>query len=124
MDGLLLFAHGARDPAWARPFEAVAGRVRSAQPATPLALAYLEFMTPSFEEAAHELVAAGCRRIHVLPLFLGSGGHVRKDVPALVERLREAHGSQIEWRLHEPVGDAEPVTRAMAEVALRTLLNP
>ena len=124
MDGLLLFAHGARDPAWARPFEAVAARIKSAKPATPLALAYLEFMTPSFEEAAHELVAAGCRRVHVLPLFLGSGGHVRKDVPALVERLREAHGSQIEWRLHEPIGDAEPVSRAMAEVALMTLLNP
>ena len=122
MDGLLLFAHGARDPAWARPFEAVAARIKGAKPATPLALAYLEFMTPSFEEAAHELVNAGCRRVHVLPLFLGSGGHVRKDVPALVERLREAHGSQIEWRLHDPVGDAEPVSRAMAEVAL-TLLN-
>jgi len=123
MDGLLLFAHGARDPAWARPFEAVAARVRSAQPGTPLALAYLEFMTPSFEQAARELADAGCRRIHILPLFLGSGGHVRKDVPALVERLRASLGSQIEWRLHEPVGDAEPVSRAMAEVALN-LLNP
>ncbi|MBV8502200.1 MAG: CbiX/SirB N-terminal domain-containing protein [Paucibacter sp.] len=123
MDGLLLFAHGARDPAWARPFEAVAARVQTARPGTPLALAYLEFMTPSFDEAAQALVAAGCRRIHVLPLFLGSGGHVRKDVPALIEGLRLSHGAQIEWQLHEPVGDAEPVSRAMAEVALN-LLNP
>ena len=26
--GLILFAHGARDPRWAEPFEAVAARVR------------------------------------------------------------------------------------------------
>jgi sirohydrochlorin ferrochelatase len=27
--GLILFAHGARDPRWAAPFEAVAARVRA-----------------------------------------------------------------------------------------------
>jgi hypothetical protein len=30
-NGLLLFAHGARDPLWARPFQAVAARCRSAR---------------------------------------------------------------------------------------------
>ena len=44
MDGLLLFAHGARDPAWARPFEAVAQRLRESRPQTPLVLAFLEFI--------------------------------------------------------------------------------
>ena len=29
---IVLFAHGARDPRWAEPFEAVAGRVRAAAP--------------------------------------------------------------------------------------------
>jgi sirohydrochlorin cobaltochelatase len=87
MDGLLLFAHGARDPAWARPFERVAERLRAARPGTPLALAYLEFMPPGIEEAAESLAAAGCTRVHVLPLFLGTGGHVRRDIPPLLERL-------------------------------------
>jgi sirohydrochlorin cobaltochelatase len=58
-EGLLLFAHGARDPAWARPFEVVSERLRAARPATPLAMAYLEFMSPGIEEAAEQLVAAG-----------------------------------------------------------------
>jgi len=121
MDGLLLFGHGARDPEWARPFEAVAARIHAERPALPLALAFLEFMQPDFATAAGTLAAAGCSRVHILPLFLGVGGHVRKDVPALVEGLRARHGEGIEWILHPPVGDAEPVSRAMTEVALNTL---
>ena len=45
--GLLLFAHGARDPQWALPFEAVAQRCRAARGADRVALAFLEFMTPA-----------------------------------------------------------------------------
>ena len=42
MTGLLLFAHGARDPNWARPFQAVADRVRAARPGVPVELAFLD----------------------------------------------------------------------------------
>lgn len=121
MDGLLLFAHGARDAAWARPFENVAARLRAARPGTPLALAYLEFMSPDIEAAAEQLAAAGCTRVHVLPLFLGTGGHVRRDVPPLLDHLRERHGSAIEWRLHAPLGEQEPVLQAIAEACLSAL---
>lgn len=121
MDGLLLFAHGARDPAWARPFETVAERLRAARPDTPLALAYLEFMSPDIEQAAAQLASAGCRRVHVLPLFLGTGGHVRRDVPPLLDRLREQHGDAVEWRLHAPLGEHDGVLQAMCEACLGTL---
>ncbi|MCY4757197.1 sirohydrochlorin chelatase [Pelomonas aquatica] len=121
MDGLLLFAHGARDAAWARPFEAVAERLRAARPGTPLALAYLEFMSPGIEEAAARLAAAGCTRVHVLPLFLGTGGHVRRDVPLLLDRLREQHGDAVEWLLHAPLGEQETVLQAISQACLNVL---
>ena len=121
MDGLLLFAHGARDPAWARPFEIVAERLRAARPATPLALAFLEFMTPGMEDAAAGLVATGCTRVHVLPLFLGTGGHVRRDVPVLLERLRATHGDAVEWLLHAPLGEHDAVLQAMTDTCLGLL---
>jgi len=121
MDGLLLFAHGARDPAWARPFEIVTERLRAERPGTPLAMAYLEFMSPGMEEAAASLAAAGCTRVHVLPLFLGTGGHVRRDVPLLLDRLREQHGSAVEWLLHAPLGEQDTVLQAITEACLSTL---
>jgi len=121
--GLLLFAHGARDARWARPFEAVAARVRAARPGLAVRLAYLEFMAPSLPEAGAELAAAGCTRIEVVPLFLGAGGHVRKDLPALLDALRGAHpGLQVS--LHLSVGEIDGVVAAMADAALATLARP
>ncbi|MFG6464831.1 sirohydrochlorin chelatase [Roseateles sp. DXS20W] len=121
MDGLLLFAHGARDPAWARPFEIVTERLRAARPGTPVAMAYLEFMAPDMEAAAAQLAAAGCTRVHVMPLFLGTGGHVRRDVPLLLERLRELHGDAVQWQLHAPLGDQDAVLHAIAQACLAPL---
>lgn len=116
--GLLLFAHGARDPRWALPFEDVAQRVRLADPAVPVALSYLEFMSPGLVEAGSSLAAQGCNRIEVLPLFLGAGGHVRKDLPALLEQLRLAHPT-VAWLLRPAIGEDESVVEAMARCALR-----
>jgi len=120
MNGLLLFAHGARDPAWARPFDAIAERLRAARPGVPLALAYLEFMSPGIEDAAETLAAAGCTRVQVLPLFLGTGGHVRRGVPPLLARLRERHPA-VAWCLHEPLGEHAAVLQAIADVCLSQL---
>lgn len=116
--GLLLFAHGARDPNWALPFEAVVERIRGSAPEVAVALAYLDFMTPGIVEAGDSLAAAGCTRVEVLPLFLGAGGHVRKDLPLLVERLRQAHPA-VQWLLRRTVGEDEAVIAAMAQCALQ-----
>jgi sirohydrochlorin cobaltochelatase len=49
--GVLLFAHGARDPNWARPFEQARDRLASRQPDTPVCLSFLEFMSPDLINA-------------------------------------------------------------------------
>ena len=114
--GLLLFAHGARDPRWAEPFEAVAQRVRQRDPALTVQLAFLDFMAPTLREAGELLVAAGCARVDVLPLFLGAGGHVRKDLPALLDELRAAHPA-VRWQLQRAIGEQADVIDAMARAA-------
>ncbi|HNJ82163.1 MAG TPA: CbiX/SirB N-terminal domain-containing protein [Piscinibacter sp.] len=116
--GLLLFAHGARDPNWALPFEAVVERIRGSAPEVAVALAYLDFMTPGIVDAGDSLAAAGCTRVEVVPLFLGAGGHVRKDLPLLVEHLRQAHPA-VQWLLRRTVGEDEAVIAAMAQCALQ-----
>lgn len=115
--GVLLFAHGARDSRWALPFEDVAERVRTRAPGVPVELAYLEFMTPGLVEAGHRLAAAGCERIEVVPLFLGAGGHVRKDIPALLAELEAAH-PQVHWMLRPAIGELDSVIEAMAQAAI------
>jgi sirohydrochlorin cobaltochelatase len=114
--GLILFAHGARDPRWALPFEAVAERVRQARDGIAVRLAFLEFLAPSLAEASAALVSEGCLRVEVLPMFLGAGGHVRKDLPLLLEQLRAAHPA-VRFTLHTAVGEIDSVVLAMAEAA-------
>jgi sirohydrochlorin cobaltochelatase len=115
--GLILFAHGARDPEWARPFEAVADAVRAARPAVSVRLAYLELMAPDLPAAGSALAGEGCDPISVLPLFLGAGGHVRRDLPLLLDGLRARHPG-VRWRLAAPVGEWASVVQAMAAVAV------
>ena len=118
--GLLLFAHGARDARWAEPFEDVAKRVRERDPALAVQLAFLEFMTPTLRDAGTALIKAGCTRIDVLPLFLGAGGHVRKDLPELLETLRAKHPG-VEWRLQTAIGARPGVIEAMADAVVSDL---
>ncbi|PIM51474.1 cobalamin biosynthesis protein CbiX [Roseateles chitinivorans] len=117
MDGLLLFAHGARDPAWAAPFQAIAAELQTQRPDLPIALAYLELMTPDIATAAGALAARGCSRIQIVPMFLGASGHVRRDVPPLVESLRAAH-PRVLFVLHDAIGEQPSVIRAMAGATL------
>ena len=121
--GIVLFAHGARDDRWADPVRAIAARVRAREPGTPVALAFLEFMTPTLHDAGAALAAAGCTRVDVVPLFLGAGGHVRKDLPQLLERLRSSHPG-VAWHLREAIGEVDAVIDAMARAALRMTAAP
>lgn len=115
--GLIVLAHGARDASWAVPFEAMVARVRERAPDAEVRLAFLELMAPRLEQAGAELAALGCTRIDVVPAFLGMGGHVRRDVPAQLETLRQAHGG-IVWQLHAALGEAPHVIAALADATL------
>jgi sirohydrochlorin cobaltochelatase len=120
--GLLLFAHGARDPLWARPFERAASALAQAHPGVPVKLAFLELMTPNLADAAAALVAQGCTQIDVLPMFLGAGGHVRRDLPLLVQAAQAVH-ADCEIRLQPPLGESDTMVEAIAAWAAASL-NP
>jgi len=117
MQGLILFAHGARDPRWAEPFQQVAERVRALQPELAVSVAFLEFLEPDLATAGQALVQAGCDEVAVLPLFLGAGGHVRKDLPERLERLRRAHPAVL-WTLRPAVGESGRLVEALAQIAV------
>jgi sirohydrochlorin cobaltochelatase len=116
--GLILFAHGARDPRWAEPFVRLRHKVAAARPATPVVLAFLELMKPDLVGAAAELVAVGCTALRIVPVFLGQGGHVREDLPAQIRAVEAAHPG-IEVALRPAVGEDDAVLDRIAEVAVR-----
>ncbi len=91
MLGVIVFAHGSRDPLWRAPVEAVARRIAERAPGTRVGTAYLELTEPDLPTVAREMVAAGATRLHVLPMFLGMGKHAREDLPQLMDALRHEH---------------------------------
>ena len=115
--GIILLAHGSRDPLWKQPIEAVAAHIRSTAPQTPVRCAYLEATTPDLASSATELVDLGVRAISVMPLFLGIGKHAREDLPLLLAALREHH-PQIEFNLKPALGEEAQIIELIARIAI------
>ena len=63
---------------------------------------------------AAEAVAAGAAQLLVLPLFMASGGHLRHDVPLLLNQIRHSH-PHILVHMLPPIGE-HPQVQAAIEV--------
>ena len=114
---VVLFGHGSRDPRWAQTMQAVMERLQILSPGLPVRCAYLEFMQPGLPEVLRELHAAGLGRIRVSPVFLAVGGHVLRDLPALVAEMQtECPGLDVE--IQPALGAAPGVIEALAREAL------
>ncbi len=68
---LVLLAHGARNPAWAAPFEQLAARLAQSRPDWTVTLAFLELMPPDLPTCLARVAASGARAVEVFPLVLG-----------------------------------------------------
>lgn len=117
---LVLFAHGARDPRWALPFERLQQITQLAQPQVTVCNAYLEFMSPDLPAAVADLVKEGSTDITIVPVFLGQGGHVLKDLPALIEQLQKTYPG-LNLNKIDAVGEDVSVLEAIAQYCLRAI---
>lgn len=90
---LLIMAHGSPDPAANQPIQAIAERIRHDGRYGAVAVSFLDLNQPSIPAAIGGLVAQGIRRIVAVPFFLQLGGHVARDLPAIVDAARLRHGA-------------------------------
>ena len=110
---LILFAHGAREPGWAEPFRAVRDKVAASRPDLSVELAFLELMSPALGDCVDGLAAAGHERVTVAPLFLAMGGHLKEDLPRLLDEIRRRH-RKLEIALLPPIGEVPALLDAIA----------
>jgi sirohydrochlorin cobaltochelatase len=119
MLGVIVFAHGSRDPLWRAPVESVARQIRLADPRVSVACAYLELCEPDLPIAAAQLVAQGVTHLRVLPLFFGMGKHAREDLPALLDQLALSHPG-VRFERLATAGEDPRLTALLAQIALET----
>ena len=67
-------------------------------------------------DAIVRIAASGVQRIAIVPIFLGQGGHLKRDLPILLEQVRAAH-PECEITLAAAVGESASVIAAMADYA-------
>jgi sirohydrochlorin cobaltochelatase len=117
--GLVLFCHGGRDARWREPFDRLRTMIEKRY-AGPVELAFLEFMSPKLEEACVALVERHAERIAVVPIFLGTGGHLRKDFPPMIEAARQIAGVPVS--VVAAAGDDDCVLSAIADYCLQAVI--
>jgi len=114
---LVLFAHGARDAQWAEPFRRVVAHIRETAPEVSVELAFLELMRPSLGEAVDGLAAQGVTHVTLVPMFLARGGHLKEDLPRLVDQVRARHPG-VAINATEAIGESAAILDALAHWAL------
>ena len=115
--GIILFGHGSRSAEYLRPFERIRAAVQARDGDALVELGFLELTRPTLDESIDCLVRRGVARIVVVPIFIGPGRHVLKDLPQLAANAMDRHpGLTID--LAGPVGEAQDVIEAMAGYAL------
>ena len=111
---IILFAHGARDPQWALPFKKIKRALKAKKPGVAVELAFLELMEPSLADAVAKLAGAGHPSITVAPLFMAQGGHLKNDLPKILDALR-ADYPKTRITLLPAIGDVDAVLDSIAD---------
>ncbi|MGO1385938.1 MAG: CbiX/SirB N-terminal domain-containing protein [Arachnia sp.] len=87
---LVIAAHGTRDPAGVLVAHALTARVAALLPEVDVSVGFIELSEPSVPEALTAALTrcdAENKRVVVVPLMLGTGTHVRHDIPDFIEEV-------------------------------------
>lgn len=97
---LVIAAHGTRVGAGVEACHRLVDLVRERLPETPVSVGFVELTQPSIPGALVDAMAEQPRAV-VVPLMLGTGGHVRADIPEFIDEACErVPGAHIDYAAH------------------------
>jgi sirohydrochlorin cobaltochelatase len=111
---IILFAHGARDPAWADPVKRLQQILGAKIDQVGVHCAYLEHMQPDLATTVHRLMAQQIQRITLVPVFLAQGGHLKQDLPKQIAALQVQY-PEMKLQVMPPLGESEVVLNAISD---------
>ena len=82
--GVMVCGHGSRDEGAVREFARVAEGLRELMPDTPIEYGYLEFARPIIRDGLDKLRDQGVTRVLAVPGMLFAAGHVKNDIPSVL----------------------------------------
>jgi sirohydrochlorin cobaltochelatase len=117
---LILFAHGARAASWSEPFLRLQKLTQESSPELKVELAFLELMQPQLPEVVKSLVDQSYESITITPIFLGQGGHLIRDLPLMVEEIRQQY-PDLQIKQVAAAGEDAGVLQAIRDYCLRSI---
>lgn len=101
MSTLVIAAHGTRLAAGQQACRSLVERVRGRLPEVRVLDCYVELDSPTIAEAVAEALARDAdRHAVVVPLMIGTGGHVREDVPEGIAAARALVEGSVTYTPH------------------------
>jgi len=95
--GVMVCGHGSRDLQAVEQFQGLVRRLAERLPHYPVESGFLEFAHPVLREGLDRLRARGVDRVLAVPGMLFAAGHVKNDVPSVLNQYAADHGLQIEF---------------------------
>ncbi len=109
---VMICGHGSRDTGAVREFSCVADKL-SERVSWPMAYGFLEFATPIIRDGLDRLRNQGATRILAVPGMLFAAGHVKNDVPSVLNSY--AAQNNLEVLYGRDLGDDVRMVRAAGE---------
>lgn len=114
---VILFGHGARNPEWSRPINALAKMLEVELAPWPVYVAFLQFGEPKLDEVIEKAINGGASRIVVLPHFLAAGGHILKDLPQTIDSFKSRF-PDVEFDVAPPLGETPEVMQGLKQACI------
>jgi precorrin-8X/cobalt-precorrin-8 methylmutase len=101
--GIVIAGHGSRDTDGLREFEALVQLVRERAPQHAVRHGYLEFASPTIDQAVEAVLATGVRQVAVAPGVLLGARHAKNDMPSELLALAREHPNS-DFHFGAPLG--------------------
>ena len=101
--GLVIAGHGSRDADGTREFEEALMLLKQRQPDRVITHGFLEFATPTIDEALRENVRMGSRKIVMVPGILFAASHGKNDMPVELLSVKPEF-PEVEFHYGGPMG--------------------
>jgi sirohydrochlorin cobaltochelatase len=93
----MVCGHGSRDVAAVEEFHRLVRELAGRLPEHPLECGFLEFARPILREGLDRLRARGVDHVLAVPGMLFAAGHVKNDVPAVLNAYARTHGIKVDF---------------------------
>ncbi|GHH96924.1 sirohydrochlorin chelatase [Neobacillus kokaensis] len=119
MKAILYIGHGTRSKKGAEEAKGFIERVIHRIDVPIQEISFLELTEPLIEDGFQQCVEKGATEITIVPLFLLAAGHIKQDIPRVLDSLRASY-PHIQLEVKDPFGVQGKILNAVAELVWKS----